>query len=808
MEASSSFDSLCSDLYKSFHQKGNWEGLDVSIIEKESGQAEIHLANRTVPVGHIRSLFDQMETAFQNRADALDSFYEKLQTSCPNKNGTSWKIISFARTRLFQRVQMNYLLQNSSYKQGLACDQNGNSAIHLAATLGDLKALEETKKILKTGFQNDYGQDFEKSPDFLKIYHAKLLAWQNMPNIDYLITPLMKALSNSQYAFAEALIKEGVDINAQDKMSRSIVHQAIQSGNGNTQNLDFCLQLEGINPCLREVEGMMPLHLAASKNKKNCVEKLLKDSRIQAHLNDTDVYGRTALRIALQEKNDSIIRLLLNDPSADVSKLPGYGVKPPMISMDHIEKQLIQYLTLLGNSVLIDPQGICNGLGFFAPYYFDRGKINDFFNVLELIATWDRQLETLKNKESVRGLTGDYQDFGNLINHWINDIVMMQGEYEPIRVGSSGEFPHFQINRPQQFDILKKTDSNLTIDPILPPFESFIQEGFPKMSREQLAEFLSICSCMPRTCLELRSPGHLTSGYVLDDGRIFYYEPNYLYRTKIFENPDEVAESIQNIKHRFAGRNWKTMSEDLMIYRYVENDKKSPLKINKEKLRTLATQKSPNKFSAYHFAVFANDVQWIKDLQNNQSIDPHTPDAMGIPPLVLALHMQKWEVAKVLLEDPRITVKEKENMFFWAVSKCRISCVRFLLENGKTFHFIDAFNEIAFMTSLEMAIKFNYSELMQLLLAEGADPLNIHHQQLTSPAYALCSSSNLELFDTFLKSYPHINKQDVQGNTLLHIAAHSQNSAFIKRLLDNGANPDLKNLKGQTYLDVVKEIKQ
>jgi len=67
--------------------------------------------------------------------------------------------------------------------------------------------------------------------------------------------------------------------------------------------------------------------------------------------------------------------------------------------------------------------------------------------------------------------------------------------------------------------------------------------------------------------------------------------------------------------------------------------------------------------------------------------------------------------------------------------------------------------------------------------------------------------SNVENFVTFLvKEGADVNKKNKDGNTSLHLALSNDNIAKI--LLENGANPYIKNNENLCYLDLLDENKR
>ena len=71
----------------------------------------------------------------------------------------------------------------------------------------------------------------------------------------------------------------------------------------------------------------------------------------------------------------------------------------------------------------------------------------------------------------------------------------------------------------------------------------------------------------------------------------------------------------------------------------------------------------------------------------------------------------------------------------------------------------------------------------------------------TTPIHAAAANGLYNLLIEILKKPQiNINIQNEFGNTPLHYAALNKNNKIIKLLVENGANPKIKNLNGQTPL--------
>ncbi len=64
--------------------------------------------------------------------------------------------------------------------------------------------------------------------------------------------------------------------------------------------------------------------------------------------------------------------------------------------------------------------------------------------------------------------------------------------------------------------------------------------------------------------------------------------------------------------------------------------------------------------------------------------------------------------------------------------------------------------------------------------------------------YTKPTTRQLQYLDLFIKYGANLNQQDKQGKTPLHLAVQKENIDVCKKLLFNGARPDLKDKKGET----------
>ena len=173
----------------------------------------------------------------------------------------------------------------------------------------------------------------------------------------------------------------------------------------------------------------------------------------------------------------------------------------------------------------------------------------------------------------------------------------------------------------------------------------------------------------------------------------------------------------------------------------------------------------------------------------NQSLRPADQPASSIA-----------EILTAILDDDRPRFKEllKADP---GLATCLIDEPR--LCESKIFHWIYAGD-----TALHLAAAGHRAELVQLLLAAGADPnAAMNHRRSTPLHYAADGYINgpdwnakrqVQTIQCLLDAGAEINAQDKNGATPLHRAVRTRCAAAVKCLLKRGSDAKLKNKSGST----------
>jgi ankyrin repeat protein len=126
-----------------------------------------------------------------------------------------------------------------------------------------------------------------------------------------------------------------------------------------------------------------------------------------------------------------------------------------------------------------------------------------------------------------------------------------------------------------------------------------------------------------------------------------------------------------------------------------------------------------------------------------------------------------------------------------------VPVAKLLLEHGSTIDTKDASN-----TLLRLAVMHGKTEMVKFLLdAEAGDPICGESPEGTLLHVAAYRSDNAEIATLLIAQGTAVDAPRMRdGQTALHIAAITGSPAVVKVLLDHGADPNLRDMRGKTAL--------
>mgnify|MGYP006141233723 FL=1 len=173
-----------------------------------------------------------------------------------------------------------------------------------------------------------------------------------------------------------------------------------------------------------------------------------------------------------------------------------------------------------------------------------------------------------------------------------------------------------------------------------------------------------------------------------------------------------------------------------------------------------------NSFEDFFTAIKRNDVEKLQALAR-RGFDLNTLDAQGDHGLLLALRADAWAVAGYLIAQPQVQVESRsgsgETPLMIAAIKGRLDLARRLIERGAEVN------------------------------KPGWTPL---HYAATFPGPSAPDVTRL-----LLEHHAYIDAESPNGSTPLMMAAHYGNTTVVKLLLEEGADPLIKNQLGLTAID-------
>ncbi|XP_055954369.1 putative ankyrin repeat protein RF_0381 [Patella vulgata] len=211
-------------------------------------------------------------------------------------------------TILYNIPYMHALLQHGCNIDVDAQDKDGQTALMLAAKLGDYNIV---KQLLEAGADVNISSRAMMPPSCMSACRGFL----------------------SVLAY---LLDHGADVNAVDQNQCTVLHHMVTKPNGcvilhkliiNNSTVDVFLKIEGCNVNLCDNNGKSPLMLASQYGNLELIEFLHKH---KVDVNQQDDLGRTSLYLAVENNNLKAVDVLLNMDGCDVNLSDNKG-KPPLI---------------------------------------------------------------------------------------------------------------------------------------------------------------------------------------------------------------------------------------------------------------------------------------------------------------------------------------------------------------------------------------------------------------------------------------------------------------------------------------------
>lgn len=168
-------------------------------------------------------------------------------------------------------------------------------------------------------------------------------------------------------------------------------------------------------------------------------------------------------------------------------------------------------------------------------------------------------------------------------------------------------------------------------------------------------------------------------------------------------------------------------------------------------------------YEDFFAAIRKDDAQAVTELIR-RGFEPNTPDPDGHHPLMLAVRTGSLKAAEALAKAPKVQVDPR-----------------------------NANDE----TPLMLAALRGHTDLVRTLIARDADV----NKTGWTPLHYAATNGHLAIIQLLIETHAYIDAESPNGTTPLMMAAHYGTPQAVRLLLDEGADPTLKNQQGLSAID-------
>ncbi|GBL81153.1 Serine/threonine-protein phosphatase 6 regulatory ankyrin repeat subunit B [Araneus ventricosus] len=208
-------------------------------------------------------------------------------------------------------------------------------------------------------------------------------------------------------------------------------------------------------------------------------------------------------------------------------------------------------------------------------------------------------------------------------------------------------------------------------------------------------------------------------------------------------------------------------------------------------------ERSLNLWTALHFAAMGGNVEIVKFLHYNLSVDDK--DINGQTPLHIASSFGHTNIIKFLIKELNVNVNDTDNMvkipLHLAAQNGHESAINLLLKYQSNIKVKDAVG----CSPLFYAVVNNHKNAAQILLGYGSIDESVQLGGFTS-LHTAAESGHFEIANLLLKKGANVDAKTDRQATALHTSALNGHVDIVKLLIRKGATVNMHTIDGGTPL--------
>ncbi|CAL8080330.1 unnamed protein product [Calicophoron daubneyi] len=217
----------------------------------------------------------------------------------------------------------------------------------------------------------------------------------------------------------------------------------------------------------------------------------------------------------------------------------------------------------------------------------------------------------------------------------------------------------------------------------------------------------------------------------------------------------------------------------------------------------------PNTGSDLHKAIKYEDVDQLRSILEAGQVNVEVTDRCDFTPLMAVAGRNLKNMLNLLIKygaKVNTTNKLGKTALMIAANKGYAEIAEYLLQHGADPNIQD----INGMHAVFYAVDGEYGNMIRLLSKSGANVNLEDRDNKWTPLIrlaCLANNGNARVGAALLDCGADVNHRDKYGQTaLIHCAFHRNHLDLAKLLLSRGADPDIKNNKNHTALDIARSL--